>query len=123
MVGMPPTFEIIESRVDRWLRLTLVGELDLGSAPMLTDHQRDALTQFFAGHLSAGQLAERLVPSAPATQSAAVLAATVPIDPLSTPTVDAPVLSYRNSPGAGRYLRRWLRRAPSHASATEPSAV
>ena len=37
MVGMPPTFEIIESRVDRWLRLTLVGELDLGSAPMLED--------------------------------------------------------------------------------------
>jgi anti-anti-sigma factor len=35
MIGMPPTFEIIESEVGRWLRLTLVGELDLGSAPTL----------------------------------------------------------------------------------------
>lgn len=37
MIGMPPTFEIIESRVERWVRLTLVGELDLGSTPMLED--------------------------------------------------------------------------------------
>jgi anti-anti-sigma factor len=35
MIGMPPTFEIIESQVDGWLRLTLVGELDLGTTPIV----------------------------------------------------------------------------------------
>ena len=33
--GPPPTFEIRESRVDGRLRLSLTGELDLGSAPAL----------------------------------------------------------------------------------------
>src|SRR5579864_9143854 len=37
MTGPPPAFEIRESRVDGWLRLSVTGELDLGSAPALDD--------------------------------------------------------------------------------------
>lgn len=36
-VVTPPTFEIYESQIDGWLRLSLTGELDLASAPVLED--------------------------------------------------------------------------------------
>jgi anti-anti-sigma factor len=37
MTEPPATFEIHESRIDGWLRLSLTGELDLGSASALED--------------------------------------------------------------------------------------
>ncbi len=37
MTGPLPPFEIHESRVDGWLRLTLTGELDLQSVPILEE--------------------------------------------------------------------------------------
>ena len=33
----PPTFEIYETHDNGWHRLSLTGELDMGSAPMLED--------------------------------------------------------------------------------------
>jgi anti-anti-sigma factor len=37
MTGLPPTFEIHESQLDGCLRLSLTGELDLVSTPVLED--------------------------------------------------------------------------------------
>lgn len=35
MTEPPPTFNIIESQIDGWLRLSLTGELDRAAAPSL----------------------------------------------------------------------------------------
>jgi hypothetical protein len=68
----------------------------------LSDRERDALAQFFAGHLSAGEFTERLAQPGPGSGSPAADTAQAPPD--SPPTIDAPTLAYR----VGVARRAWV---------------
>jgi hypothetical protein len=60
--------------------------------PGLSDNDRDALTQFFAGHLSAGQFAERLAGAGPAAESPPVVVEDATADQVNASTVETPAI-------------------------------